>query len=347
MMQVEQHKVATNESCVCHEGEGSPTNSAKRCELSVVIPVYRSEATLEMLFERLIPSLDALGRTYEVVLVEDGSPDGSWMKLESLQRQYSDRVIAIQLMRNSGQHNALMCGLRHASGDFVITMDDDLQNPPEEISRLLEEIEKSDCDLVYGNYAEKKHSSFRNLGSQVVNSFYRHVFGTHVTVTSFRVIRRPLLEAIRHCNQTYLFLDGLLAWNTRRIGSVVVEHHARSVGESTYSIGKLIMLSLNLFTSFSLIPLQLISVLGIGALSIGATLAVTCFGLLLFGGTVSGSMAIATLVLLLSGLQLLSLGIFGEYMGRMHMHLNGKPQYHERQILEQSSPHHQKAAGHE
>lgn len=347
MMQVEQHKVATNESCVCHEGNRSPVASAKHCELSVVIPVYRSEATLEMLFERLIPSLDALGRTYEVVLVEDGSPDGSWSKLESLQRRYSDRVIAIQLMRNSGQHNALMCGLRHASGNYIVTMDDDLQNLPEEISRLLGEIERSDCDLVYGNYAEKKHSSFRNLGSLIVNSFYRHVFGTHVTVTSFRVIRRPLLDAIRHCNQPYLFLDGLLAWNTRRIGSVVVEHHARSIGESTYSISKLVTLSLNLFTSFSLIPLQLISVLGIATLTIGLALAVTCFGLLLFGTTPSGSVAISTLVLLLSGVQLLSLGVFGEYMGRMHLHLNGKPQYHERQILEQQDPLRQKVAGHE
>lgn len=333
--------------CDCDNSDRHLAKAVDRCNLSVVIPVYRSEATLELLFERLIPCLDALGRSYEVVLVEDGSPDDSWSKLESLQRRYADRVVAIQLMRNSGQHNALMCGLRHAKGEFVVTMDDDLQNPPEEIPRLLEEIEKSDRDLVYGNYVEKKHSSFRNLGSLVVNSFYRKVFRTQVTVTSFRVIRRSLLDAIRKCDQSYIFLDGLLAWNTQRIGSVLVAHHPRPLGQSTYSIGKLVTLSINLFTSFSLIPLQVVSFVGTAILLLGIGLGATCIGLVVLGKGASGSMSVSTIVLILGGLQLLALGIFGEYLGRMHLHMNGKPQYHERQILDRLNTNEKKAFSHE
>jgi glycosyltransferase involved in cell wall biosynthesis len=338
---------AMNQPCHCGEDSRRHADILDNPDISVVIPVYRSEATLELLFQRLIPSLDALGRSYEVVLVEDGSPDDSWSTLESLQRRHPDRVVAIQLMRNSGQHNALMCGFRHARGEFVITMDDDLQNPPEEIPRLLEEIEKSDCDLVYGNYADKKHNSFRNLGSLVVNRFYRTVFRTQVTVTSFRVIRRPLLDAIHRCNQSFIFLDGLLAWNTQRVGSVLVAHHPRPLGQSTYSIGKLVTLSINLFTSFSLIPLQAISFLGIAILLLGLGLTVTCLGLLIIGKVVSGSLGVSTVVLILGGVQLLALGIFGEYLGRMHLHLNGKPQYHERQILDRLTNNEQKASCHE
>jgi glycosyltransferase involved in cell wall biosynthesis len=345
-MEVGRDDVTMNQQCLCDDNDRRHAEVIDKCALSVVIPVYRSEATLELLFERLIPSLDAIGRSYEIVLVEDGSPDGSWSKLELLQRRYPDRVVAIQLMRNSGQHNALMCGFRHTKGEFIVTMDDDLQNPPEEISRLLEEIEKSDRDLVYGNYADKKHSSFRNLGSLVVNTFYQRVFRTQATVTSFRVIRRSLLDSIRNCEQSYIFLDGLLAWNTQRIGSVTVAHHPRSVGQSTYSISKLVTLSINLFTSFSLIPLQVVSFLGVAVLLLGLGLGAICVGLLLLGKESSGPMGVSTVVLIVGGVQLLALGVFGEYLGRMHLHLNGKPQYHERQILDRLTTE-QKASCHE
>ena len=322
-----------NQACTCQNGNCRDATLFEKCDLSVVIPVYRSEATLELLFQRLIPTLDGLGRTYEVVLVEDGSPDGSWSAVQSLKQRYADRVVAIQLMRNSGQHNALMCGFRHARGTFVVTMDDDLQNPPEEIPHLLHEIENSDCDLVYGKYADKRHHSFRNLGSLIVNSFYRSVFRTRATVTSFRVLRRPLLDAILGYKQCFVFLDGLLAWNTQRVGSVQVAHHPRQLGQSTYSLSKLLTLAVNLFTSFSLIPLQLVSIAGLVTLLFGLGAGAYCAALPLAGGLVSGSTLVMTVILILGGVQLLALGILGEYMGRMHMHMNGKPQYRERQVL--------------
>jgi glycosyltransferase involved in cell wall biosynthesis len=293
---------------------------------------------LELLFERLLPVLDQLGRTYEVVLVEDCSPDQSWKAVESLQRRFFDRVVAIQLMRNSGQHNALMCGFRHARGDLIITMDDDLQNPPEQIPQLLQEIERSDCDLVYGNYAEKQHESYRNLGSLVVNRFYQSVFRTKATVTSFRIIRRPLIDAILDYHRPYVFVDGLMAWNTQRIGTVLVEHHPRQQGTSTYSFSKLLTLATNLFTGFSLTPLQISSGVGIAAVLAGIVLVVGDIGMMLMGWEILISPAgIVACLLVLGGIQLLSLGVLGEYLGRMHLNINGKPQYRERQVLERTN----------
>lgn len=332
-MEARNNSAPINSSCRCQKGSRCDARVAKRCHLSVVIPVYRSEPTLERLFERLLPVLNRTGLSCEVVLVEDGSPDQSWTMIESLHQRYSERLVAVQLMRNSGQHNALMCGFRHATGEFIVTIDDDLQNPPEEIPKLLDEIERSQCDLVYGNYVQKQHESYRNVGSHLVNSFYRSTFRTHATVTSFRIIRRPLLEAILDYHRPYVFIDGLMAWNTQRIGSVVVQHDPRHLGQSTYSFSKLLTLSINLFTGFSLRPLQLASVAGIAACFAGIAAAVLC--LCLQGSNiVLSSPLMLSWIMILGGIQLLSLGIAGEYLGRLHMNVNGKPQYRIRKVLD-------------
>src|SRR5207249_4958676 len=151
-------------------------------DLSVVIPVYRSAPTLGQLVTRLRAVLVGTGLDYEIVFVEDGSPDDSWRVLEELRRRHPERIVAVQLMRNYGQHNALMCGFRRSRGELVVTMDDDLQNPPEQIPKLLAAIKRGDYDLVYGSYGGKKHSPWRNLSSGVVNAFYRRVFRTSITV---------------------------------------------------------------------------------------------------------------------------------------------------------------------
>ncbi len=302
-------------------------------DLSVVIPVYRSATVLPALVRRLMPVLEATGLRYEVVFVEDGSPDDSWRVLSQLQAEHADRIAAIQLMRNFGQHNALMCGFRHARGDLIVTMDDDLQNPPEEIPKLLAAIRAGGFDLVYGAYGDKKHSGWRNVGSSVVNAFYRLTFRNDVTITSFRIIRRPLLDCIFSYDLNFTFIDGLLAWNTQRIGSVPVEHQPRGAGRSGYNVVKLMSLALNLFTNFSLMPLQLISFLGLAA-AFGGLLAAAVYLVLflLHRITVPGyaSTIIATLVL--GGVQLLALGIMGEYLGRLHINVNRKPQYVVREV---------------
>ncbi len=304
-------------------------------DLSVVIPVYRSAPTLATLFQRLLDVLDGTGLDYEVVFVEDGSPDDSWRTLETLRKQRPERVKAVQLMRNYGQHNALMCGFRHTRGDTIVTMDDDLQNPPEEIPKLLNAMIGSDYDLVYGTYGSKKHRAWRNLSSGLVNAFYRLVFRSAATVTSFRIIRRPLLESIFGYNLNFTFIDGLLAWNTQRIGQVEVQHQPRTDGRSGYSLGKLTVLALNLFTNFSLLPLQLVSLAGLVTALVGLIGALVYLVLYLVSAiSVPGYASTIIVILVMGGVQLLSLGIIGEYLGRLHLNVNRKPQYVERTVLQ-------------
>jgi len=308
-------------------------------DLSVVIPVYRSAPVLEELVRQLFSVLDGTGMRYEIVFVDDGSPDDSWRVLADIQRRHPDLVRAIQLMRNYGQHNALMCGFRHARGEYVLTMDDDLQNPPQEIPKLIAAIKQQDLDLVYGSYGEKKHTPWRNLSSWVVNTFYRTVFRSSVTVTSFRIIRRPLLESIFSYTLNFTFVDGLLAWNTQRIGEVAVEHRPRAQGRSGYSLGKLMVLALNLFTNFSLLPLRVATVLGFLTAVLGLVGAVVYLTLyLLHEITVPGYASTIIAILVLGGVQLMSLGVMGEYLGRLHLNVNRKPQYVERNVLAPESP---------
>jgi len=303
-------------------------------ELSVVIPVYRSAAVLPTLVQRLMPVLETTGLRHEVVFVEDGSPDESWQVLSKLQADYPDRLVAIQLMRNFGQHNALMCGFRHARGALIITMDDDLQNPPEEIPKLLAAIRAGGFDLVYGTYGAKKHSGWRNAGSTLVNAFYRLTFRTDVTITSFRILRRELLECIFSYNLNFTFIDGLLAWNTQRIGDVPVEHHPRAASRSGYNLFKLMSLAFNLFTNFSLVPLQLISICGLAS-AVGGLLVAAFYLVLSLSHRIlwPGYASTIIAILVLGGIQLLALGVMGEYLGRLHINVNRKPQYVERQVI--------------
>jgi undecaprenyl-phosphate 4-deoxy-4-formamido-L-arabinose transferase len=237
-------------------------------------------------------------------------------------------------MRNYGQHNALMCGLRHSRGRYIVTMDDDLQTPPEEIPRLVEALRATDLDLIYGAYLSKKHGSWRNAGSVVVNLFFRAVFRCSGNITSFRIIKRELLETTFSYGLNFTFLDGLLAWNTQRVGWVPVAHFPRAHGRSGYSLAKLVLLSLNLFTNFSLLPLQVVSACGILASAGGfATGLYYLCQYLLSHIAVPGYASLIMVTLILGGIQLLSLGILGEYVGRLHLNVNHKPQYAVRSVL--------------
>lgn len=303
-------------------------------DVSVVIPVYRSESSLRPLVARLLLVLEATGRSHEIILVEDGGADDSWRILGELQARHPDRITAIQLMRNYGQHNALMCGFHNARGELIVTMDDDLQNPPEEVPKLLDRLRSGDFDLVYGRYVSKKHSVWRNAGSLLVNAFYRTVFGSPIQVSSFRAIRRPLLTTILSYDLNFTFVDGLLAWNTQRIGQVEVEHLPRSAGRSGYDLKKLVLLALNLFTNFSLLPLQIVSGCGFVVSAVGFLLAFYYLTQALLSNIdVPGYASIIIAVLIIGGTQLLALGIIGEYLGRLHLNVNRKPQYRVRTSL--------------
>ena len=211
---------------------------------------------------------------FEIIFIEDGAVDDTWPTIERLQQANPDGVVGIQLMRNFGQHNALMCGFRRARGQWIITLDNDLQNPPEEIPTLLAAAERLRADVVYGVPDAKQHGRWRNAGSRLVNAFFRIVFRSRITVTSFRIVRRETVDCILSYSLNYTYVDGLLAWNSQRLAQITVDHHPRRPGKSGYSFGKLATLGLNLFTNFSLLPLQFVSGMGfvaaIGGVSMGS-----------------------------------------------------------------------------
>ncbi len=311
--------------------------------LSLVVPVYRSAATLAELAARLHAVGRATAQPYELVFVDDGSPDDSWAVLAMLQAADPAHVVAVRLMRNFGQHNALMCGFRVARGQVLVTLDDDLQNPPEEIPKLLATLEAQQADLVYGRYDHKQHAAWRNLGSWLVNSFYRFVFQSRITVSSFRAVRRELVESVLTYRGNFTFVDGLFAWNTQRVAETLVDHHPRRHGRTGYSLAKLATLGLNLWTNFSLAPLHLVTLTG-------CLLATAGFGTGLYyliqyfanQITVSGYASTIVAVLVLGGAQLMALGVLSEYLGRLHLNVNRKPQYSVRTLLgspaERTSP---------
>lgn len=302
-------------------------------ELSVVVPVYNSQATIALLLDRLTKALDSITESYEIVLVEDGSPDESWAAIEASRVHYGGRVVAAQLMRNYGQHNALMCGLRLARGRYVATMDDDLQNPPEELHKLLAHIRRHNLDLVYGTADERKHAGWRNLGAAVVWGFYRTVFRSPITPTPFRIMRHQLVRSVLFYDLNFTYLDGLLAWCTTRIGAVPVDHHERAQGHSGYTLRKLLVLALNLYTNFSLLPLQIVSAVGfftaLAGFAVGLYYVIQYFAMNI---AVPGFASTIVAILVLGGVQLLALGVIGEYLGRLHLNVNRKPQYLVRQV---------------
>lgn len=307
-------------------------HSKTKC--SLVIPVFGDGKYLEEIINRADQSFRRLGLDPpQVVLVDDCGPGDAWKVIERLARGRQG-VTAIRLMRNFGQHNALMCGFQHASGDIVITIDDDLQHEPESVLTLVDAIHDANADLVYGVYETKKHGGGRNLGSWLVNRFYRIIFRMPVTVTSFRAIRKEVISAILRYDLNFTYIDGLLAWNTQRIEMVTVPHRERANGKSGYTLGKLVTLAMNVFTNFSLLPLQLVSVIGtlaaIGGLGLGVWYLIAA----LFSKiSIPGYASIIVAVLTLGGLQLLSLGIVGEYLGRLHLNVNRKPQFTVRNVI--------------
>lgn len=303
-------------------------DNAPDLDLSIVIPVYNSAGTLGSLLDRLSKAMVPITQSYEIVLVDDGSHDDSWAVIQALRENYGDHLVAVQLMRNYGQHNALMCGLGVARGEYVVTMDDDLQNPPEEIPKLLAHIKQHGLDLVYGCPSNRNHAAWRNLGATIVWHFYRTVFHNPVTPTPFRIMRHQLAASVMFYDLNFTYLDGLLAWCTSRIGSVEVEHHVREEGRSGYSLGKLVLLALNLYTNFSLMPLQVVSGLGFVTAASGFLVGVYyLFQFLVSNIAVPGYASTIIAILMLGGAQLLALGVIGEYLGRLHLNVNRKPQY--------------------
>ena len=296
--------------------------------LSVVVPVYRSEAILPELVQRLEIVLSRITSAYELVLVNDSSPDRSWDVICQLAGRYS-WIHPINLMRNYGQHNALLCGIRAAQYDMIVTLDDDLQHPPEEIPKLLAVLAQG-FDVVYGTPENEEHGFLRDLASVVTKMALQNAMGAKIArqVSAFRAFRAEVANAFSHYEGSFVSIDVLLTWGTNRFSAVPVVHAPRKLGPSGYTFRKLVTHAMNMMTGFTTLPLQLASLVGFAFTFFG--LCVLGFVLLryfTYGNPVPGFPFLASIVALFSGAQLFALGIIGEYLARMHFRSLQKPPY--------------------
>lgn len=312
--------------------------------LSIVVPVYRSAETIPLLLERTTQVAAAITDRYEIILVNDGSPDASWQVIQQTIPHYP-RVRAVDLMRNYGQHNALLAGIRMAHHDVIITIDDDLQNPPEQIPQLLKKLDEG-YDVVYGTPLSLQHGLWRNLASRVTKLALQSVMGADTAgkVNAFRAFRTQLRDGFSEYRSPYVSIDVLLTWSTKRFASVRVEHAPRAAGQSNYTFRKLLTHALNMMTGFSTWPLQLASMIGFLFTIFGMLVLVYVIGrYLILGYSVPGFPFLASIIAVFSGAQLFALGIIGEYLARMHFRMMERPPYVVRHVVEQLAPQEQRA----
>jgi undecaprenyl-phosphate 4-deoxy-4-formamido-L-arabinose transferase len=295
--------------------------------ISIVVPVYNGQHTISELVERLGKVLPGISDSYEAVLVCDGSPDESWQLIEQLSLSYP-WVRGIDLMRNYGQHNALLCGVMAARYEIIFTLDDDLQHPPEEIPVMLAKLAEG-YDVVFGVPKKLPHSWWRNVTSTITKTMVGYVMGNKTIrdISSYRVFRAHIRKAFENYRGPDLLLDVLLTWGTSRFGTVPVEESPRTVGVSNYNLVKLVKMSLTLLTGYTTVPLRFASILGFMFTLLGLFmliyLVVTYFAL----GSIPGFSFLASTVIIFSGVQLFALGIIGEYLARIFDRSFGRPTY--------------------
>jgi glycosyltransferase involved in cell wall biosynthesis len=296
--------------------------------ISVVVPVYNSQDILEELVLSLEKELIKITERFELIFVNDGSRDQSWGEILKLAKHYG-WVHGINLMQNYGQHNALLCGIRAAQYELVVTMDDDLQHPPKEISKLVKEIDEG-YDVVYGSPQKDSHGLWRNLASYVTKMALKTAMGVETArkVSAFRVFRSNLRNAFSDYHSPFVSIDVLLTWGTDRFSSIPITHEPSRRGISNYTFRKLVHHAVNMMTGFSILPLQFASVIGFGFTMFGIAVFIYVIArYLIEGGSVPGFPFLASIISIFSGAQLLVLGIIGEYLARVHFRTMEKPPY--------------------
>lgn len=303
--------------------------------ISVVIPVYRSEKSIGPLVKQLATTLPSLTDNFEVVLVEDNGGDGSWAVVERLSREYA-WVRGFKLVRNYGQHGALLCGIRAARFEVIVTMDDDLQHPVEKIADLVALL-ANDYDVAYGTPVRQRHTLLRNFASLMTKWALQGAMGAETarSISAFRAFRSSLRDSFADYRGPLVNIDVLLTWGTSRFVAIPTPHAPRAIGASTYTIGKLVTHTFNMVTGFSTLPLRIASAVG---------LLMTVFGLVIltyiilsqvfaFQFQVPGFTFTASLISIFAGAQMFTLGVIGEYLARMHLRIMDKPAY----VVEQST----------
>ena len=296
--------------------------------ISVVVPVFNSATLLTELVTRLNAVLSRRSEPFEVLLVNDGSRDNSWDVVSQLSATFA-WVHGINLMRNYGQHNALLCGIRAASYEVTVILDDDLQHPPEQIPKLLEGLTQGQ-DVVYGVPEDNPHGFWRDTAARITKLALQSVLGAETArkVTPFRALRTQLRDAFASYQSPFISIDVLLTWATTRFAAIPVHYDQRLVGRSQYTFRRLVTHALNMMTGFSTLPLQLATVVGFGFTLFGlAVLAFVLGRYLIHGVSVPGFTFLASLIAVFSGAQLFALGIFGEYLARMHFRMMERPPY--------------------
>jgi glycosyltransferase involved in cell wall biosynthesis len=296
-------------------------------DYSIVVPVFNSEFTLRKLYDRTVEVFKKLNKSVQFVFVDDSSLDNSWEVLKSIKAVNPKNVVIIRLNKNYGQQNATFCGMEHATGRFIITMDDDLQQPPEEIPLLINKMEEEKCDLVYGVYKKKQHSFLRNLGSKVVKKTGGRLLDRPDIVSSFRLVRSEIAQKIFPHGNNVIFVDELLWWYTNSLTYAWVEHHKRVGSKSGYSYGKLWRFLAEIILYYTNFPLKFM-VYG-GLFSSVLFLAITFYylGAKLFFDVPLGYTSIIVGIMLSTSLILFSLGVIGEYISRLYQSQNKKPPY--------------------
>ncbi len=297
-------------------------------DYSVIIPVFNSELTLKLLLEGLkLVFSDFKSKNVEYIFIDDGSFDKSWEVLEELNQDEADNITIVKLNKNYGQSNATFCGLELAKGKYIITLDDDLQQPPKEIPKLINTLETGNWDVVYGVYDKKQHSFFRNLSSAIVRKTIARFIERPSTTTSFRIIKSEVVKKILAHKSNFIFIDELIWWYTDSISYVITEHLKRKNQKSGYTPGKLWNLLTNLIIFYTNFPLKLMIY---GGLFFSVISFFTIIGLIIakiFNNTPLGYSSIMITIMFGTSIILLSLGVIGEYISRLYSFQNKKPPF--------------------
>jgi len=306
----------------------------KKKYFSVVVPVFNSEKSIEELYLRLSNTFKKIGKTFEVIFVNDGSYDKSLETLKKIKAE-NEHVTVIDLFRNFGQQNALMCGFHYCTGKYIITIDDDLQNPPEEIIKLHNKIEEG-YDAVFASYKNKKDKIYKNFGSFFIRKITRKIFKLkkNLKFSSFRIIKREVVEEIIEIETPYPYISGMILSTTKFLTNVNTAHNRRQYGRSNYSFGKLLKLSFNLLINYSTFPLKMISFSGLVVSLLSFTIGLfVLIRKLIVGTTRTGWTSTVVLISFFSSLSFMIFFIFGEYLGRILGEISKEKQYSIRKIF--------------
>lgn len=298
---------------------------------SIVVPVYNSSASLAELCARIDTALKSV--SYQLVLVDDGSTDNSWEVIDSIAAKNAGKITAIRFTRNYGQHSAILCGFSFCKGDFVVTMDDDLQHPPEEIGKLIDCQQQTNADVVYGIYTSKQHSAARNAGSFYVRKTAEVAEGNTGYGSSFRLIKKIIADKIIETKaSSFYYLDEMLYWYTSSFARVEVEHHARKHGESGYTLRKLFSIYTEVVFNYSSFPLRLMTYAGFifSLITFGSGMFVLVKRFFYRG--VFGYAALMIAVLFTASVLMFCMGIIGQYLFKIYQSQHGKPLYSIREI---------------